>query len=185
MKTSLGWFLVAMALLPCQVQGKCAILNQQELLVEVSRCNSVRYTGDTLHLSRRGALLQVRVLSAREVAVPHGLAAPVSASWQPGAVAQVFVAVSAGKVCSLTLGRAAPLLVRLPQLCCDTGDCERGRIATHTEVVPVHRAMFVGTPDDEEVRERAAVAQALKERARHKRVHRAFREGVSAQPLVP
>ena len=168
LKASLGWILAGLALLPGQAQAKCAISNQNQLLVMATRCNPVRYIGDRLHLSQRGALMQVRVLMAEEVAVPGGSAAPVPAYWQPGTVAQVFVAGSAVKLCALTLGAGAPILVRLSDQCCDTVPCKRRHVATHTQVVPVYRAMYVEAPDEDELRERAAVLQALREYGKRK-----------------
>lgn len=175
---SLGWMLTGLALLSGQAQAKCTISNQNQLLVMVTRCNSVRYTGDATHLSKRGALMQVRVLMAEEVAVPGGSAAPVPAYWQPGTVAQVFVAGSPAKLCALTLGTGAPMLVRLSDQCCDTVPCKRFHPATHTQVMPVHRAGYFEAPGEDELRERAAVLQALKEYGKRKRLHRVFHEGV-------
>jgi hypothetical protein len=45
--------------------------------------------------------------------------------------------------------------------------------------------MYVEALDEDELRERAAVLQALRDYGKRKRLHRSFQDGAWSPPLVP
>jgi hypothetical protein len=177
MRKLLRWCLsslaAAMTCLPLPAESRCVRYEPPHLLMAVTRCNPVRYVGTELEMTKRGALMDVRVLAVWKLPVLGDKAEPAPAHWQPGTQARVFVSGNGARLCALTLGQGAPIMVAPVHACCDVDPCRRHGPSTHTAVSPVWADRYAEPPGEEELAERARVRARLEERSRLKWKERA------------